>query len=513
MAKVIINKNGKQSFVTAETGKLISDVLDFAEHKIDYPCARKGICKKCTVKIVGDLSEISETEKDVFGEDKNLRLACITKIMGDCEIFLENENDIQVGSLKEAITNYNPYHKNYGIAVDIGTTTLAVSLYKNDERIGSLSSKNPQISFGADVISRIEQQMAGKTSELSKAIRGGINEIINELSIQLNVEKNLIDKAVITGNTTMLHLLTENDCKPLSCAPFDAKYLGGEKVLASEIGIDINENAEVFLPNCFSAFVGADITTAILASGMCDKNETSLLIDIGTNGEMALVKDGKLSCCSTAAGPAFEGLGITCGMHGTSGAIDHVSFENGDFAFTTIGNTKAKGICGSGVIDSIAAMLDSEVLDETGMIDDMNEEFEERIVDNDDIVFLISGDVGIYGKDVRAIQLAKSAIGAGAKTLVHENKITSDGVDRVYIAGGFGSFINIENAGKIGLIPNEFVPKVKVLGNAALLGAEMLLLNKDLHKFVKTLTEEFSSVDLATSAFFMDAYVENMCFD
>ncbi len=516
MALVLIHKGEETKEIRAEVNTPISTLLELGEHSIDYPCAQKGICKKCLVKATGELSLPSKEELEILNDDtfEGFRLACVSKIMGDCEIFIEEEEEMKVAIVKQAVTNFNPYHQKYGIAVDVGTTTLAISLYENDKKIETITQKNPQITFGADVISRIEAQMAGKIDEIADCVVGGMNEIISILCERAKISENEIDSAVITGNTTMLHLLTKHDCNPLSHSPFEAEYLAGDEVYANEIGLNILSTAKIYLPKCFSAFVGADISTAILATKMCNTSATSLLIDIGTNGEMALWHNDSLSCCSTAAGPAFEGVGIRYGMHGVNGAIDKVEFKNREIITKTIGNSPACGICGSGVIDCVAVMIESGVLDETGMIDELNEEYEDRISEIDgDSFFEFSNSVGICGKDIRAVQLAKSAICSGAQTLLHEKNITANEIEKVYIAGGFGSFVNIHNAGKIGLIPEEFIEKVEILGNAALLGAEMLLLNRNLQSEINKITSDFDLTDLAASPFFMDAYVDNMYFE
>lgn len=512
--KIVKGKEVREVEVCENT--LISDCLEPNNIHIDYLCGKKGICKKCLVRLEGKIPKATK-EEERLGDmlEKGYRLACCSRLVGDCTVFVdEKEKDFVTAEVDIDIEKLDvkPLFKNCGLAVDIGTTTLAASLIFDDNKIYTKSIKNPQVKFGADVISRIEKQMAGEKTELALSVRNGINSLIKDLCAEANSTNKEIDFAVITGNTVMLHLLTENDCEPLSKAPFDAKFLAGDVFEAESLGL--NFNGKIYLPNCFSAFVGADITTAILASNMMKSEKTSLLVDIGTNGEMALWHKNKLHCCSTAAGPAFEGVGVRCGMHGVSGAIDHVSVKNGEFIVSTIGDETAKGICGSGVVDCIASMLKVSALDETGRIDDECEEYEDRIIEeDDDTLFVFRDGIGIYGKDIRAVQLAKSAICSGLITLIEECNLNYDDIDVLYVAGGFGSFLDIEKAGEIGLIPSELVPKVKVIGNGALTGAQMILLNENLTKTAKVMTKDFSLIDLASSKIFMENYIENMYFE
>lgn len=515
--RVKIIQNGQTNDVLVENGCLISSLLENSEHHMDYPCAKKGICKKCLVHISGIISGVSTQEQSLGNLlEQGYRLACCTKILGDCIITLSNTHQtLQTADnyIAPILTQNNPLFDKFGLAVDIGTTTLSASILQNNEVLLTENIKNPQISYGADVISRIEQQLAGNTDELAKSVVSGINYLIDLLCSKLEITHSKIDASVITGNTVMLHLLTSRNCKPLSSAPFLAEYLGDETLCGNSFGLHLPKNCSVYLPPCISAFVGADITTAILASQITNQNKTNLLVDIGTNGEMALWKDGKLHCCSTAAGPAFEGVGIKHGMYGISGAIQTVECINNEINVTTINNTPAKGICGSGVVDAIATLLELEIIDETGRMEEDNI-FSENTIDTDDeLLFVLDNKIGITDKDVRAIQLAKSAICAGLVTLIKDSKLSFDDIDTLYIAGGFGSYLNLENAGKIGLIPKELVPKVTLLGNAALTGAQMILLNKNVIENIRTYTQNVNLLDLATSQTFMSAYMDNMFFE
>lgn len=484
----------------AEIGLKISDVL-----RADMPCGGKGRCGKCKVLATGELSPVCESEIRHLTKDElemGYRLACKCEILGKCQIIsakkaVKHQILTHGGNLDVDIC---PAFEKYGIAVDIGTTTLAASLYDpNGALLAANSDLNPQSAFGADVISRIEASMGGRSAELADAVRKAVNEMILSLCKSAKIKSTDVDSLVITGNTAMLYLLTGASPVALSRAPFIADKYFGECISAKELGISaLDESAEIYLPPCIGAFVGADLVCAVLASKMCDKSESCLLADIGTNGEMALWQDNKLSVCSTAAGPAFEGVGISAGMRGAVGAIDRVSIVNGSLFCHVIGEAQPIGICGSGLIDAVAALLDLEILDETGYLED-------------DFVTL-SGKICLTQQDVRMVQLAKSAIYSGISTLVSQNGASFEDMDALYIAGGFGNYLNMRSASRVGLIPSELESRIKVIGNAALAGASMILLNADMKTKAKTIAHNARIVELSSNPVFAELYMNNMMF-
>ena len=495
---VIVKLNGIE--VSVEQGTLLSYIVG-----MEKPCGGHGRCGKCKVIARGDISELTENEKNHLTPDEienGVRLACITYVLGACEVYtLEQSEKTQIvtGGAR-VITDISPAFSNYGVAIDIGTTTLAARLYDVQGRLLSEAARlNPQIEWGADVISRIEASLAGKTKELAISIRRSLDEIISELATIAKIDSKLIDAVTITGNTVMLYLLTEESVEPLSHAPFEAKRLFGEIISASDIGFErVAPDVEVYIPRCISAFVGADTTCAIISTNLCDGNKVAMLADIGTNGEMAIWSGDKLSVCSTAAGPAFEGVGISMGMRGAVGAIDKVSLENGELCAHVIGNTDAKGICGSGLIDAVACMLDTEDIDETGFLED------------DEITIL--DPVTLTQNDIRMVQLAKSAICAGMLTLLDTRDLSVSNVEDIYIAGGFGNYLNIMNAEKIGLLPPDVHTKVEVVGNAALDGASILLLNSATRSVANGMSDRAETLNLSSNKIFSDHYIMGMMF-
>lgn len=462
---------------------------------------------------------MTDSERSVLGEKAgSYRLSCMTMAVGDCEIILpEEKSDFILSKGLLPTFELDPLGENYGFAVDIGTTTVAVYLYrlKSGEMLGYDAFLNPQASFGADVISRIEGAINGKAEDLSNAVKNALVKAFKDLCSKYKVDFSLVDTIVLTGNTTMLYLLLKENTAPLSKAPFEiSNYLGDFCV---EKGF-FNDflNAKVYLPRTISAFVGSDITCSLLVGTELAKTDhTLMLIDIGTNGEMALIKDNNLVCCSTAAGPAFEGAGITMGMMAKGGAIGRVYIENKKIKYTVINGEKPVGVCGSGLIDSVYVFLRLGLLDETGLIAEKSEEYGEYLTEYDGSPAIKIGDSGVLitQKDIRTFQLAKAAISAGIYSLAKEMDIELREVDKLLLAGGFGSFMDVEKAGEIGLIPKALADKAKPIGNAAGMGAAMILLSKKARDKSFSLAEKSKALDLSSSPYFMDKYIEQMIFN
>lgn len=454
MEKVTVNGRIFQT----EKGTMLADVLREAGG-LKMPCAGKGICGKCRVRASGLLSEPDETEiKKLTRADREngIRLACRTRVLGECEVSFEEEATRQTP--EEALLGLQPVRplfEGLGAAVDIGTTTLAL------------------------------------------CIKSGLTSLLEELANKGGCSPADIDTLVLTGNTAMLYFFTGRDPSALSHAPFAADWLAGEWLTAEQLGLP-GVQARAWLPPCVSAFVGADITTAMLSVRTEKPGNDRLLVDIGTNGEIVLWRQDGIFCCSTAAGPAFEGAGLKMGMQGTDGAVAHVRVTENGLAAEVIGDKEPMGICGSGVIDAVSCLLQTEDLDETGYLED-----EEAV---------IAGEVRLFQEDIRKVQLAKSAICAGIKTMLHRAGMQTSELQELLVAGGFGSFIHLENAIAIGLLPEVELGKITVTGNAALMGAAMLLLDKEKLPEAERLAAAAQTVDLASDAFFKECYMEGMLF-
>lgn len=504
MANVTVNGISYTVKPGTRLGDFLARLRSSGEAALAMPCGGHGRCGKCRVTAEGQLSVPSEAERRFLSPEEirqGIRLACCTAIEGDCSVRLEDgsgKGQIRILGDMPAIS-LQPAFSAYGFVLDIGTTTLAARLYDvRGNLLAEGSRMNPQAAWGADVISRIEADLRGEGQALTDAICRALDGLVTELSARAQIEPREIDGLVMTGNTVMLHLLSGTSTEPLSHAPFAAERLFGETVSAAELGIaSVPERTQVYLAPCVSAFVGADLVTALLAGELCETPQTQLLADIGTNGEMALWHEGQLYCCSTAAGPAFEGAGISMGMGGSIGAVDHVTVQEGQLVAHVIGEAAPVGICGSGVVDTVACLLETEQMDDTGFIE------EEAVV---------CGPVVFTQNDVRMVQLAKSAIHAGIRTLLHTAGLECGDVSTLSIAGGFGSYLDVRNAARIGLFPEQMLPCIRVVGNAALSGASMLLLNEDYRSRCAEYVRRAQVVELSSNPYFADEYMERMLF-
>jgi len=416
-----------------------------------------------------------------------------------------------------------------GTAFDIGTTTVAAYLHDlNSGKLLSVASMmNPQRKFGSDVISRIDHAKTSRQAayELKSLITDCVNELAGQLADDAGINKKDIYAAVFSGNTTMLHLLAGLDASGIAVSPFIPATCRTIRLGAKELGIDINNSGQAILLPCVSAYIGADTVSAVLASGIYEKDGFSLLVDIGTNGEIVLGGKDGLIACSAAAGPAFEGANIRFGMGGIAGAVD--SFAMHGFRYTVIGNMAARGICGSGIVDAAAALLDAGVIDETGTVADDGEtaglpqEIRERFTVTDGMRSFIlvpaeETDIGepitITQKDIREIQNAKAAIAAGIETLMSEAGISYHDIKKVYLAGGFGSSIHVRSAARIGLLPQQLTDRVEAVGNASGSGASECLLSKEMLRIAEEIAGKVRYIELSASAVFSEKYIENMIF-
>lgn len=420
----------------------------------------------------------------------------------------------------------------YGIAVDIGTTTVAA--YLVDFNTGSVidveSALNSQKVFGADIISRIEYSMKEpeKRKEMQNKILIEIGELCFSLGDKNGISMDNVYSVVLAGNTSMLHFAFGVDASGIAVAPFVPGFLGAVGMFSHELEAFPFHCLVYSLPS-ISAYIGADIVAGILATLMYEREELSLFVDLGTNGEIVLGNREKLYACSTAAGPAFEGAHITCGMGGISGAIDSVVIEDGSLRFTSIGNGKALGICGSGIVDLMAELLKSGMVDYTGRL--MNaEEVKDgktafllsRLKKDDEITSLQIASASENGKeilftqkDIREIQLAKAAVAAGIMTLLHRAGRETGEIDHVFLAGGFGNYISTRSAAEIGLIPAELLDRTESVGNTAALGAITCALTSSSEKdfnACRGIADLTEYVELSGNTFFNAKFLEEITF-
>lgn len=462
MHKVSIN--GKTEY--APTGTLLSDLLKKTDADISHPCGGLGICKKCTVMVNG-----------------RAELSCRYRIESDITVILPEKEEIvsQPGEYEEGRIT-----ENLCFVLDIGTTTLALALVSLDEKriIRVLNRTNPQRKFGADVISRIDYCRKNGVSELQRVLI----EEINSMAAEFNAENAGILYA--SGNTTMLHILFGADPSGMGVSPYTPVFTESRREEAEKTGIRCVKEI-ISLPSV-CAFVGADITAGLIFADRPSEGRFNLLVDLGTNAEIVLYSADSAICTSAAAGPCFEGANISCGMSAVKGAI-YACDENG---FSTVGGERAKGICGTGLVDIIALLLKTEVIDETGYMECES--------------FVISGDVTISRVDIRQYQLAKSAVCSAVETLLKHKGVSFDEIERMYISGGFSAGINTENAVKTGLFPEELKDKCVAINNSSLMGTVKYACG-EMHEDI--FSEGIRYIDLSADSYFSQRFIENMMFE
>ncbi len=504
MATVRVEYQGKVISYQAKEGLTLLEVLQALGADIAFPCGGNHTCGKCRVAAAGHLSPMEESEAQLLaGAGPGIRLACFAQVAGDCELkVLGEKTGERIAQDYAAGSSLDPlYSAGYGIAVDIGTTTAVGYLFSHQRQapLAVLGEMNRQQAFGADVLSRIDYCNQHTVQPLCQLIREQISGIAVRLCAKAGIDPEQVACFCIAGNTTMLHLLAGLPPRSLALAPFTPVSLFGDWQDWRLAGF---EQAEIFLPPCIAAYIGADITCSILASGIARQPETVLLVDIGTNGEMALNTAGRMVACSTAAGPAFEGAGISSGTSAHQGAISAVWPEQGALAYRTIDDAPAVGVCGSGLIDAISAMHQLGVIDHSGRMDPgLNQ------------ACLIGGSgVSLTQADIRAFQLAKAAIRGGMDTLIHECGLTYGDLRQIVLCGGFGSNIDVRSAEGVGLIPPGFAGKTKAIGNAAGAGAGQILQSRLALEEALRIAAATEAIELSYSKYFMDRYIQSMGF-
>ena len=420
----------------------------------------------------------------------------------------------------------------YGVAFDLGTTTIAGSLIDlhGCKKLDTATAINRQIGFGDDVISRISSIIKNPANrkEMQLEVVESLNGVINELTSQAGISHEAIYDVAIAGNAPMQQILCGLDVSPLGQVPFVQAFDKALQCSARNLGITVHPEALIYVFPQLGGFIGGDTVAGLLGVDFAAKITTSLFIDIGTNGEIVLKHGDKTYAASTAAGPAFEGARIRQGMRGAAGAIEKVILEDDDIQINVIDNTKPVGICGSGLIDALSVLLSAGVVGPNGKLrgreecgDTVPDNLRERVViRNGQRAFVLateeesglSGPVCLWQKDVCELQLAIAAIRAGAETVLKQAGIASHQLDEILLAGGFGNFIRRKHAQRTGLLPPLEHEKIKFIGNASLRGAEMALLSRVYQKEAEQLQSHVQHVDISLDPDFNDLYAAYMMF-
>ncbi|MBW2094021.1 MAG: DUF4445 domain-containing protein [Deltaproteobacteria bacterium] len=415
----------------------------------------------------------------------------------------------------------NTSEKHYGVAVDVGTTTVVAQLVnlRSGDVMGVAGSHNLQAHYGEDVISRIIYACGREKglNPLHEAVIKNINNLIKTLVDENGIEVEDITAVVAAGNTTMSHLLLALTPCSIRLDPYVPTAKNFPQISAREVGININQDGVLETVPGVASYVGGDIVAGVLSCGIADRPETRALIDVGTNGEIALGNNEWLVCCSASAGPAFEGGGIRCGMRATRGAIEQIAIENNEVKYKTIGAAKPRGICGSGLIDCIYELAKNRIIDGDGKFN--MEATQERLVEYEGepgfiVAFAEQTETGqdlIIGEsDISNLIRSKGAVFAAIKSLIDYVGLQFDDIESFYVAGGFGNYLNIPRAIGIGLLPDIDPDRIKFVGNSSLMGARMALLSG--HALEKTthIANAMTNIELSTYQPFMDEYVAAM---
>ena len=520
--------------------KSLFDLADQVKMRIPTSCGRVGDCHECIVEVSEGLESLSERSEHEIFLTEPYRLACQSKIISlDSDIsFTPRKRDRKIltnfsGSNKYDIDHNYQYKNNslvsindgeekiisksknfYGLAVDIGTTTVAINLVNLDDGkiIITSSFENPQVFGGSDVMNRISYDSSKFKGELCKSIISSINFEIGEYVKKIKIRRNEIVEAVIVGNATMRDLFFDLDVESIGVRPYksiiELDYLENKvdsteiSKYAKEINLRINPNAIVYSPPLIASHIGSDVSAGLISTDFFENNNLKMLIDIGTNTEVVLGTPNRMLAASCPAGPAFEGGEITYGMPGYTGAVEKVDIYEDKFRYKTIGDVEATGICGSGLIDFLSVLVENNLMNPLGKF---TSEEDKMFLDNEQ-------DINLSRKDVSSLAQAKAANVCGQALVIKDFGKNILDIENVYLAGGFANYIDIENAINIGFILDFPLEKIKKIGNSALEGATKLLLSNKLRKNLVKYVNNIDHLELETKSDFFDYFVEGCQF-
>lgn len=512
--EVVVHRGAETKTILVKEGESLLDAFIRQEIYISAPCGGKGRCGKCGIQVLNGNTWISDEDKKIYSEeelDAGWRLSCCLYPTEELEVSVSQSDESlfeavgETENTEESGTEESFYH----VAVDIGTTTIAMSLIggESGKVFHTVTSVNSQRAYGADVISRIQASVDGKKEVLKNSIQKDLQDSMDKLLKETGVSGEDVGKIVIGGNTTMGHLLMGYDCDTLGVFPFTPVNIDFIKGTEGILGTDRFGKKEVILLPGISTYVGGDIVSGMYAYDFTEKEDVCMFIDLGTNGEMGIGNKEKILVTSTAAGPAFEGGNITWGMGSVPGAICSVKLEGTEAEVKTIRDEAPQGICGTGVVETAAELVREEIVDETGALDE--DYFDDgfplaKTPDGKEIVFT--------QKDVREIQLAKAAVRAGVETLLLRYGIKKEEVSKVYLAGGFGYKLNTDKAIAIGMIPEEWADRIVTVGNSSLSGACKYLKDENGDKTIEKLVSISEEVNLSADKEFNEFYMNEMFF-
>lgn len=533
MAIIKISRGPEDEIVrmlSCETGELLLNVLTRAGIAAESPCGGRGICGKCKVRIFAQNgaesldAELTDTERAFLKPEEissGIRLACMTRVTGDCSVQLpEAEKEHRIlsdGFLPEFSRDKN---RGFGVAADVGTTTIAMSLVdlENGKKLAQASAINAQKQYGLDVLSRIsfEAERGGDAVRLlQKALTDSLNRLLKEVCEKAGIQPDCLKEIVIAANCCMTHMLLGKDATGLGRTPYTPAFSEAQLLPARTIGLEAGPDTSLYCLPQVSAYIGGDI---VAGAGVCRLNARTgnvLFIDIGTNGEIVLSHGGKLLCCSCAAGPALEGMNISCGMRASEGAVEDVRI-GARTELKTIGGVPPAGFCGSGILAAVRELLKGGYIKKSGAFVAVADQPEPALLRLDGIkreaVLNRSPELIVTQDDVRQVQLAKGAILSGFRVLLREVGITMDKLDQVIVAGQFGAHLPAESLTGTGIIPEELKDRIVYAGNTSESGAYMALLSRRERRNMEALAKQMDYLDLAQTSDYERIFADSMKF-
>jgi uncharacterized 2Fe-2S/4Fe-4S cluster protein (DUF4445 family) len=550
-ARLTIQPIGK--VITAQTGSSLLEALRQAGIEIVAPCNGQRLCGKCKVQISHAAAPPVEAPHDYLSADEiaeGIRLACEVDVLDGMAILLPDDHSLDTrilegeqirrSSVAPAATvekikdqfrlryrdqppiplpDWQEAFTPKGLAIDLGTTTLVVTLVDlpSGQELSTASAVNPQTRFGHDVMTRIQHASTpAGLQELAECIASGLNTLIDEVCRKAHTHPREILDAVIGANTTMLQLAAGIDPTPLGRVPFTVSMQSGCTYPVETFRLAINPQARIYVPPVAHAFVGSDISAGLFSIDFFRHKSPLLFIDLGTNGEMALIANGRRIVTSTAAGPAFEGMGITHGMRAAAGAIETVWADDSYLALRTIDNVTARGICGSGIIDTMACLIQLGVVDPSGRLKKPNETaMIKSFVDRYEMTgnapaIRLADHVYFTQKDIRQFQLAKSAVQTGAEMLLAAAGVEASSLDQIIIAGAFGYHLREESLRAIRILPRGFEGKISFAGNTSRTGCAFLLTDVFHRHWLEEHMRHVKHLSIAETADFQSRFISNV---
>ncbi|HTX90466.1 MAG TPA: ASKHA domain-containing protein [Anaerolineales bacterium] len=488
-------------------------------------CGGAGTCEECRVRLVaGRLTRPSPVEEAILSKEElvaGFRLACQAEPLSDVKLDIPPESlttsqRLQLEGQETRVIPRPAVAKPgaCGLAVDIGTTKLAAYLVRLEtgETLAQAGTMNPQVAYGEDVISRIAfaGHEAGGAGKLQAILVEAINRLCSEMCAQAQISTDDVLDAVLVGNTVMHHLVAGLPVEQLGRAPFSPATTLPLDIPANKIGVALGPGAKVYLPPVIAGYVGADHLAMLLASEAWKSPKNILALDIGTNTEIALVSGGKITCCSCASGPAFEGAHIHEGMRAAPGAIERTRWSDGRILWQSIDNLPPIGICGSGILDVVASLQDGKLVRRTGAL---------QTAAGSDFILVraaqtgLGRDIVVTRRDVHEIQLAKSAIRSGIEILLSNAGLVSADLDKVIVAGAFGTYLDLRSAVRVGMFPSLPAGRFDQVGNAAGVGARLMLISVDKRREAEKVAREINYIELTSEASFTNLYMKYLALE